>query len=176
MNAATDAGTPAGERAMGNFEHLPPMLIVRALWLRLRGKVHFPRDRTGEIVTGDVEDYRVFRQMVVDPTAEEATPPGAVLDVRFRFKRFSPAANRQLSRLPMPFIAVQPGFRSKTWMVGERSGTFRGLYEWATAEDAECYLDSFPMRMMRRRAVERTLETSIASTDPSGATSWNHSR
>lgn len=156
---------------MANFKLFPPVLLVRAFWLRLRGKVHFPRDRIGEIVAGDVEDYHVFRQMVVDPIAEETTPPGAVLDVRFRFKRFSPAANRQLSRIPMPFIAVQPGFRSKTWMVGERSGAFRGMYEWATAEDAECYRDSLPMRMMRRRAVDGTLETSMTPTRPNSATS-----
>lgn len=153
---------------MSASKDFPPVLLVRALWLRLRGRVHFPRDRIGEIVAGDEEDYRVFRQMVVDPVAEEARPPGAVFDVRFRFARFSPAANQQLSRIPMPFIAVQPGFRSKTWMVGERSGAFRGVYEWATVEDAECYWDSFPMRLMRRRAVERTLEQSITALEPMG--------
>ncbi len=160
----------AAAASTSTSQPFPPVLLVRALRLRLRGRVHFPRDRIGEIVAGDLEDYRVFRQLLVDPPTEEVPPPGATLDVRFRFQRFSPAANRQLSRLPMPFIAVQPGFRSKTWMLGERSGTFRGVYEWATAEDAECYLNSFPMRMMRRRAVERTLETSIASTHPAGAT------
>jgi hypothetical protein len=153
---------------MREFQNLPPVLLVRAVWLRLRGRVRFPRDRVGEVVAGDAENYRVFRQMVVDPAAEEALPPGAVLDVRFRFARFSPTMNRQLSRLPMPFIAVQPGFRSKTWMIGERSGAFRGVYEWATAEDAERYWVSFPMRMMRRRAAERTLETSITARHPMG--------
>jgi hypothetical protein len=144
----------------------PPVLLVRALWLRLRGRVHFPRDRIGEIVAGDEENYRVFRQMVVDPAVDEARPPGAGFDVRFRFARFSPAANRRLSGIPMPFIAVQPGFRSKTWMVGERSGAFRGVYEWSTVEDAERYRDSFPMRLMRRRAIERTLEQSITAPEP----------
>jgi hypothetical protein len=153
---------------MSELKDCPPVLLVRALWLRLRGRVHFPRDRIGEIVGGDGESYRVFRQMVVDPAAEGAAPSGAVLDVWFRFRRYSPAANRRLSRIPMPFIAVQPGFRSKTWMVGERSGTFRGVYEWDTVEDAECYWDSFPMRMMRRRAADGTLERSIASTPPMG--------
>jgi hypothetical protein len=154
---------------MRELQDLPPVLLVRAILLRLRGSVHFPRDRVGELVAGDVEDYRVFRQMTVDVTAEESTPPGAILDVRFRFERFSPMMNRQLSRLPMPFIAVQPGFRSKTWMIGDRSGTFRGVYEWDTTEDAERYWTSFPMRMMKRRAVERTLEKSITVMDPTGA-------
>lgn len=144
------------------------MLLARAVLLRLRGRVHSPRDRIGEIVAGDAEDYRVFRQMIVDPVAEQAVPPGAVFDVRFRFRRFSPATNRWLSRLPMPFIAVQPGFRSKTWTIGDRSGAFRGVYEWATTEDAKHYWDSFPMRMMKRRAAERTLEKSITVMDQTG--------
>ena len=153
---------------MSKLQGFPPALFARAVLLRLRGRVHFPRDRIGEIVAGDVEDYRVFRQMVVDSAAEQAVPPGAVFDVRFRFRRFSPATNRWLSRLPMPFIAVQHGFRSKTWMVGEQSGAFRGVYEWSTPEDAARYWDSFPMRMMKRRAAERTLEKSITVMDPTG--------
>jgi hypothetical protein len=131
--------------------------------------VQFPRDRIGEVVVGDEESYRVFRQMVVAPPAGDATAPGAVFDIRFRFERFSPAANRRLSRIPMPFIAVQPGFRSKTWMVGEASGAFRGLYEWATVGDAERYWDSFPMRMMRRRASKGTLVKSITAAPPAGS-------
>lgn len=153
---------------MSALKDFPPVLLVRALWLRLRGRVHFPRDRIGEIVGGEEENYRVYRQMVVVPVADGARPPGAIFDVRFRFTRFSPETNRRLSGIPMPFIAVQPGFRSKTWMVGERSGAFRGVYEWATVEDAECYWDSFPMRLMRRRAVERTLEQSITALEPTG--------
>jgi len=153
---------------MSRLKRLPPVLLVRAVWLRLRGKVHFPQDRIDEVVAGEIEDYRVFRQMVVDPPADEPLPPGAVFDVRFRFARFSPVANRRLSRIPMPFIAVQPGFRSKTWMVGEDTGAFRGQYEWATVDDAESYWDSFPMRMMRRRAAEGTLVKSITTKLPAG--------
>jgi hypothetical protein len=153
-----------------NWEDFPPVMLARAVVLRLQGRVHFPRDRIGEIVADGGEDHRVFRQMVVDPPAGPTMPPAAVLDVRFRFKRFSPATNRWLSRLPMPFIAMQPGFRSKTWMIGERSGAFRGVYEWATVDDAERYWDSLPMRMMRRRAAEGSLERSIASTHRQGGT------
>lgn len=155
---------------MSGWRHLPPALFARSAWLRLRGRVHFPRHGIGEIVAGDAENYRVFRQMMVDSPADEPAP-GAVLDVRFEFEHFSPAVNRRLSYLPMPFIAAQPGFRSKTWMVGERSGAFRGVYEWATTRDAAAYLDSFPMRMMRRRAVEQTLDTSITEANPTGAAS-----
>ena len=146
-----------------------PTLLVRSMWLLLSRRVHFPRDRIGDPVLGEGENYRVFRQMVVEPPADGAVLPGALLDVRFRFKRFSPAVNRRLSRLPIPFIAAQPGFLSKTWMVGEDSGAYRGLYEWATVEHADAYWDSYPMRMMKRRAAGGTLETSIASIHPTGA-------
>jgi hypothetical protein len=67
----------------------------------------------------------------------------------------------------MPFIAAQSGFRSKTWMTGVMSGCFRGWYEWDSVADAEQYCDSFPMRLMKRRAVADTLTLSIMPTDPS---------
>lgn len=153
---------------MDRLRGLPPVLLVRALWLRLRGRVHFPREGLGEVVAGEAEDYCVFRRMVVEPLTSDMDPPGAVLDVQFRFKRFSTAANQRLSRIPMPFIAVQPGFRSKTWMVGVESGAFRGLYEWTSVEDAERYWDSFPMRIMKRRAAPDTLRRSIRPTAPRG--------
>lgn len=153
---------------MSKVKDVPPVLLLRALWLRLQGRVQFPHNRIDEVIAGETESFRVFRQMVVDPSLDDGAPPGAVFDVRFQFKRFSPAANKRLSGIPMPFIAVQPGFRSKTWMVGEESGAFRGLYEWATVAEAESYWDSFPMRMMRRRAIAGTLVKSVTGNRPSG--------
>jgi hypothetical protein len=119
--------------------------------------VHFPRDRIGEVVHHPGEDYEVFRRMTVDADG----PPGAAFEVGFRFARFSPRVNRWLSRIPMPLIAAQPGFRSKTWLYGRESGAFLGLYEWDTVGDAERYWDSLPMRMMRRRALPGTLEKRV---------------
>lgn len=150
---------------VSRLARIPPAMLLASLRLRLQGRVHFPRDRVGDTVEGGTENYRVFRVMVVDPPTDRATAPQATLEVGFRFKRFSPAVNRWLSRLPMPFIAVQPGFRSKTWMVGEKSGAFRGVYAWSTADDAERYGDSFPMRMMKRRAEPGTLIRRISAAD-----------
>lgn len=147
---------------MPSLRQFPPFLFVRATRLRLQGRVRFPRDRVGEVVSTAAEDYEVFREMVVDPVGSQPTEPGARFEVAFRFKRFSPTANKRLSRLPMPFIAAQPGFRSKTWMLGRASGAFRGVYEWDTVEDAERYWTSFPMRLMRRRAVAGTLTAGAA--------------
>jgi len=132
----------------------PPVLLVRAARLRLSGRVHFPRDRVGDVVRRPGEDYEIFRKMTVDGDG----PPGAAFEVGFRFARFPDRVNRWLSRIPMPLIAAQPGFRSKTWMSGRESGAFLGVYEWDTVEDAERYWDSLPMRLMRRRAAPGTLE------------------
>jgi hypothetical protein len=149
---------------MPRFRQFPPALLARATWLRLRGRVHFPRDTVGDVVAGDREDFRVFRKMVVDPDHREPDLPDALFEVEFRFARFSPTANQRLSRLPMPFIAAQPGFRSKTWMTGCDSGKLRGVYEWDTIEDAQEYWTSFPMRLMTRRADPDTLIRSIRPT------------
>jgi hypothetical protein len=146
---------------MPRFRQFPPALLARATWLRLRGRVHFPRDTVGDVIVGPREEYQVFRKMVVDPPGSQPGRAGAQFEVDFHFARFSPTANQRLSRLPMPLIAAQPGFRSKTWMQGRDSGAFKGLYEWNTVEDAEEYWNSFPMRLMKRRAVPETLSKEI---------------
>ena len=81
--------------------------------------------------------------------------------MRFRFARFGVRTNRFLSLIPIPFIVAQRGFRSKTWMIGQKTGAFQGLYEWDSIEDAEKYWTSFPMELMKRRAVPETLNHEI---------------
>jgi hypothetical protein len=131
----------------------PPALIARATLYRLRGRVHFPKDSIGSLHRGDDEDFVVFREMTLDPVAEVPDTPGAVFTVRFRFARFSAPVNERLSLIPAPFIAAQPGFRSKRWMLGTETGMFQGRYEWDSVADAEAYWTSFAMRMLKRRAV-----------------------
>jgi hypothetical protein len=132
---------------------LPPTLLARATGYCLRGRIHFLKDAIGEIYPGDDDDFVAFRKMVLDPGAGQPEQPGAIFTVRFQFARFSPEVNKRLSLIPAPFIAAQPGFRSKTWMLGRETGMFQGVYEWNTVGDAEAYRDSFPLRMMKRRAV-----------------------
>ena len=146
---------------MSRLRQFPPLLLARATRLRIQGRVRFPRDRLGEVTATDGEDYQVFRRMVVDPAEGQPTQPGAHFEVGFHFSRFSPTVNKRLSRLPMPLIAAQPGFRSKTWMLGTESGAFKGVYEWDTVQDAERYWTSFPMKLMKRRAVPETLTQEI---------------
>jgi hypothetical protein len=106
---------------------------------------------------GRDEDYEVFRKVILDPSKDQPERPGAILVVRFRFARFEGKTNRLLSLIPIPFIVAQPGFRSKTWFMGRRTGAFRGLYEWDSIKNAEKYRTSFPMKLMKRRAAPKTL-------------------
>lgn len=135
------------------FAQLPPALLARATGYRLRGRIHFLKDSIGQTHPGPDEDFIVFRKMVLDLGPGQPDKPGAIFTVRFHFARLSPDMNKRLSLVPAPFIAAQPGFRSKTWMLGRETGMFQGSYEWDTIADAEAYWDSFPLRMMKRRAV-----------------------
>ena len=140
---------------------IPPILLARATGLGLRGRVHFLKDCIGELQHGKDEDYEVFRKVILDPSKDQPEKPGAIFIVRFRFARFAAKTNRFLSLIPIPFIMAQQGFRSKTWMMGQKTGTFQGLYEWDSIEDAEKYWTSFPMKLMKKRAIPETLNHEI---------------
>ena len=87
-------------------------------------------------------------------------------NVRFRFKNLSAAANRRLSLIPIPLIVAQPGFRSKTWLLGQHSGDFIGYYEFDSVETAEAYWYSLPLKMMRGRAAADSLTHKINAMQP----------
>jgi hypothetical protein len=42
-------------------------------------------------------------------------------------------------------------------MIGQKTEAFRGLYEWDSIDDAERYWTSFPMKLMKWRAIPQTL-------------------
>ena len=148
----------------------PPFLIARAVGLLLTGRLHVRTDRIGEVVKrpGE-EDFVIFRQVFVDApgagdgSSDGSAAPEATFKVCFHFKSFSPRVNKVLSLIPIPFIVAQPGFRSKTWMLGRETGMFQGFYEWATREDAERYWTSFPLKLMKKRAVADSLTHSVES-------------
>ena len=146
---------------MTTINQIPPFLLARASVLLLSGRINFPKNRLGEIIPGD-EDFRIFRQMILAPTSDHPEHPGAIFKVWFHFARFSTNTNRILSLIPIPFIVAQPGFRSKTWSIGQKTGIFQGLYEWDTVEDAENYWNSFPMKLMKKRALPGSLTRSIS--------------
>jgi len=142
---------------------LPPVLLARAVGHRLRGRVHFPNDSIGDVCAGPDEDFVVFRKLVLDPTEAQPEKPGAVFNVWFHFANLSAKANKRLSLIPAPFIAAQPGFRSKTWMLGRDTEAFQGVYEWDSVADAEAYWTSFPLSLMKRRAVPGSVSYEVVS-------------
>jgi hypothetical protein len=134
--------------------------IVRAIYLLLQGRIHFPKDCLGETVD-EGEEFEIFRHMRLDPTKDQPEKPGAIFKVRFRFASMSPEMNKRTSLIPIPFIVAQPGFRSKMWALGRETGEFQGVYEWDTIASAENYWTSFPMKLMKRRAVPESLSYEI---------------
>lgn len=140
----------------------PITLILHALGLGLRGRIRFEGNLEGEWLEDRGERFVKFRKVVVEPTSEQPSHPGATFRVRFRFKNLSAKANRLLSLIPIPFIVGQPGFRSKMWLLGEDSGDFIGYYEFDSKEAAEAYWDSLPLRMMRRRMAPDSLTYEIS--------------
>lgn len=127
-------------------------LFARALTLLLQGRVSFRRDFGPDELRIEGELFLPFRTVAVSPPSGRYARPQATFRVRFRFKNLSPGANRALSLIPIPMILAQPGFRSKTWHLGQSTGDFVGHYEFDTIEEAQAYWDSLPLRMMRRRA------------------------
>ena len=139
-----------------NLQRGPISSIGRAISLLLQGRIHFPKNRLGEIIN-EGEDFEIFRQMTLDPGKDQPEKPGAIFKVRFQFASMSPEMNVKTSLIPIPFIVAQPGFRSKMWALGRESGEFQGIYEWDTVASAENYWTSFPMRLMKKRAVPESL-------------------
>ncbi len=147
-----------------NLQCGPFSSIVRALWLLIQGRIHFPKDRFGEIV-GEGGEFEIFRYMMLDPGQGHPEKAGAFFKVRFRFASMSPEMNIKTSLIPIPFIVTQPGFRSKIWALSRESGEFQGIYEWDTVASAENYWTSFPMKLMKRRAVPESLAYEIEGID-----------
>jgi len=146
---------------MTDMYQFPPFLLVRASSLLLSGRIHFPKNRLGESIQ-DEEEFKIFRRVILDPTSDQYERPGAIFKVCFHFARFSVNTNKILSLIPIPFIVAQPGFRSKTWLIGQKTGLFQGLYEWDTVKDAENYWTSFPMNLMKKRAIPSSLTYNIS--------------
>ena len=132
-------------------------LILRALGLWITGRVHLRGGLENIRLEDHGETFSAFRKVDVDPADEQPARAGALFQVRFTFKNLSATANRRLSLIPIPLIVAQPGFRSKTWFLGQQTGDFIGLYEFDTAEKAETYWGSLPLRMMKRRAAPGSL-------------------
>ena len=128
----------------------------------LRGRLHFPGERIGEVLTmEDGKVYTVFRQAIVDPSPDQPKEPGVTFKVRFRVARMSTKQNKLFSLLPIPFFVGLPGFRSKLWMLNEASSECQGIYQWDTMQDAENYASSFAMKFMTLRSIPGSVSYEI---------------
>ena len=139
---------------------VPPILLGKALRLWFQKRVIFPKDEIGNVLQEE-EPFKIFRNVVVLQKDLQPQTPGALFKVKFQFAKFSFATNKRLSLIPIPFIIAQQGFISKTWLVGTETGCFQGLYEWASPETAADYVNSFPLKMMKKRAVPESLQINI---------------
>jgi len=146
---------------MNEYTQFPPRLLLRATKRLMLGDVHFISPR--ETTAAEDDGFKIFRKVVLDPVPSQPESPGAVFKVTFRFSKFSFKINRILSLIPISFIVAQPGFRSKTWLFNMHSSLFQGYYEFDSLEVAERYFDSFPLKMMKKRAAAGSLTHEILS-------------
>ncbi len=149
---------------MGNRVN-PWMAFLRTNGYLLTGRLRFPRGRVGETIkTPDGREFTVFREGRVEPKPDQPERPGASFVVRFHTKMPS-RLNKVFSLLPMPFCMGFPGFRTKFWMMDEKTGDFQGLYEWDSVEDAENYAHSAALGFMTGRSVPGSVSCQIFPCD-----------
>jgi hypothetical protein len=107
-----------------------------------RGEVHQPVENVGrEIRFADGSAARVYRETVVGRTPADP----CVLVVSFRLRLVRGRGHnlfRMESILNTPLFVGFPGFVSKLWLMHDRNGIYRGLYEWDGADPAEHYARS----------------------------------
>lgn len=107
-------------------------------WAQLR----LPNRHVGRwLAFEDGTTSRVYRETV---RRGKATARPVLLVIRFqlRFLGTRPrphALFRAESIANTPLFAGFPGFRSKLWLTDERTGVYRGVYEWDGAEQATTY-------------------------------------
>lgn len=134
--------------------------IARTIGFAASGRLHYPKDRIGEVITDERgKPYTVFRQVVVDPTPGQAAIPGAVLTIEFKVTSMSPAMNEFYSGLPLPLYMGDPGFRSKIFTIDRAD--CRSIYEWDSEKDAKNYVDSIALKTILARAVPGSVSWKI---------------
>ncbi len=65
-----------------------------------------------------------------------------VLIVQFKLKDTSVAETKATNEAVVPLIDAQPGFLSKWWLGSDETGDFAGVYRFASRQDAEAYVQS----------------------------------
>lgn len=116
-------------------------MVTTVVMLRRR-EVHCPRANVGRVIWfADGTNGRVYRETVV---AREPSDP-CFLVVSFRLRGVRGRGHtvfRMESILNTPLFVGFPGFVSKLWLTHDSRATYRGLYEWDRADQAEEYARS----------------------------------
>ena len=134
--------------------------IIRAIYYLIISKLQFPSTYTNKIVrTDDGKEFKIFRHMHLKSSNQSEN--GSIFIVRFKFKKFSHNANIRLSRIPILLIAGFPGFIDKLWMIDWETDYWQGVYQWENIEAIENYKKSFVLKMMNKRAVEKSISYQI---------------
>lgn len=117
-----------------------------------RRAVSMPTRHVGRVVTVQGVPHRVFRQTAI---VEQTPASPCVLTVRFELRGL-PAQRRRLRRLfergcivTTPFWVGSPGFATKLWLSDPVGDGFAGVYQWASAEDADRYAERL-LPLLRR--------------------------
>ena len=114
--------------------------VARTGLLLAQRRIHLPRLNAGKRLSfADGSRAVVYRETVVD---RPATREPAVLVVGFRLRLLRGRAHRWFrvqSIMNTPLFVGFPGYVSKLWLTHDRTGRYRGVYEWDGAELAETY-------------------------------------
>jgi hypothetical protein len=133
----------------------------RTLGFKHAGRMHAPKSRIGKTFTNpDGQQFVIFKETVLDPLPGGTRRPEAIFRVCFRVKRFS-FWQRLLISFKSPLFVALPGFRSKLWMKNDATCSYQGVYEWDTLADAQAYVDSESMKVMRWLAVPGCIDWEI---------------
>ena len=73
-----------------------------------------------------------------------------VLIVQFKLLDTSVAETKATNEAVVPLIDAQPGFISKLWLGSDETGEFAGVYRFATRQDAEAYIQSDIITVLKR--------------------------
>jgi hypothetical protein len=146
-----DAGSSKRE---GTMNRDMMKLIAMTLGYQLSGRLHSSKGMIGKVFrNADGHECVIFRHTALDPADGQAKRPQAMFRMQFQVPKIVRWRDRLVIALKSPIFVGLPGFRSKLWMVDERSCTYQGVYEWDTLQDAEAYVNSASMAFMAGVAV-----------------------
>ena len=69
--------------------------------------------------------------------------------VQFRQEGVSVACAKTMNEVMVPMIDAKPGFISKMWLGSDKTGEFAGVYQFETKEDAESYVQSDVIALLK---------------------------